>query len=32
METKMDLELTKEQAMFQNMDKEFAQREILPTA
>jgi len=28
----MDLELTKEQAMFRDMAKEFAQREILPTA
>lgn len=27
----MDLELTKEQAMFRDMAKEFAQREILPT-
>lgn len=27
----MDLELTKEQAMFRDMAKEFAQREVLPT-
>ncbi len=28
----MDLELTKGQAMFRDMAREFAQREILPTA
>jgi alkylation response protein AidB-like acyl-CoA dehydrogenase len=32
MEAKMDLELTKEQAMFRDMAREFALREILPTA